>query len=202
MNAARPVRVLCIAGSPRRRGNSDRLLDACTRGIEEAGGIAIRLVATDAAPQPCRGCNACSATGECVTRDSMEEVYALIDSADAIVVGSPVFFAGVPATLKALYDRCQPYWARRYVLKQAAPSRKRPGALLVVGAGGDPFGPECAITTTRSVFAVLSVRMSHLLEVIGPDSPTDVSRRSADLDRAVEIGRQMVAEATGRDIVD
>lgn len=199
MSAERPARVLCIAGSPRRRGNSDRLLDAAVSGIEAAGGVAIRLAAAEVAPQPCRGCNACSATGECTTRDSMDEVYALLSSADAVIVSSPVYFAGVPATLKALYDRCQPFWARRYVLKQPPPPRRRPGALLVVGAGGDPFGPECAITTTRSVFAVLDVQMTEVLQVIGPDSPTDVTRRSADLDRAVEIGRLLVSEARVRD---
>lgn len=198
MNPDAPARILCIAGSPRRRGNSDRLLDAATLGIEQAGGVAIRLTAAEAAPEPCRGCNSCSSTGECVIRDSMDEVYALLSSADGIIVGSPVFFAGVPATLKALYDRCQPFWARRYVLKQPPPARKRPGALLVVGAGGDPFGPDCAVTTTRSVFAVLGVEMSHLLEVVGPDSPTDVTRRSADLERATEIGRLMASQASGR----
>lgn len=198
-SAGKHPRVLCIAGSPRRRGNSDRLLDAATRGIEEAGGVAIRLVAADAAPQPCKGCNACSTTGECTTRDSMDEIYQLLAAADALIVASPVYFAGVPATLKALYDRCQPFWARRYVLKEPPPARKRPGALLVVGAGGDPFGPECAVTTSRSVFAVLGVKMSEVLQVIGPDSPTDVTRRSADLDRAVEIGRRLVTQASGPD---
>lgn len=195
MTADRPARILCIAGSPRRRGNSDRLLDASIKGIEQAGGVAIRLVASEAAPQPCRGCNACATTGDCITHDGMDEIYPLLESADAVLIASPVFFASVPATLKALYDRCQPFWVRRYLLKVPRPPVKRPGALLVVGAGGDPFGPDCAITTTRSVFAVLNVQMTEVLEVIGPDSPTDVTRRSADLDRATEIGRRLVAEA-------
>lgn len=198
MTAGGTARVLCIAGSPRRRGNSDRLLDAAIRGVEEAGALAIRLVAAEAAPEPCRGCNACAKTGDCVNHDGMDEVYALLSSADALIVASPVFFAGVPATLKALYDRCQPFWARRYVLKQPPPARKRPGAFLVVGAGGDPFGPECAVTTTRSVFAVLGVQVTEVLQVIGPDSPTDVTRRSSDLDRAVEIGRLIATEAQSR----
>jgi multimeric flavodoxin WrbA len=129
-------RVLCIAGSARRNGNSDRLLDALARGVTAAGGVAVKLIAAQAGVAPCRGCNACSRDGRCIIRDGMDAVYAELDAADAIAVSTPVYFATVPAVLKTLYDRCQPYWARRYVLGDPAPAQKRPGAVLVVGGGG------------------------------------------------------------------
>jgi len=192
------TRVLCIAGSPRRNGNSDRLLAACMEGVEEAGGIAIRLVAADAGVSPCRGCHRCSSTGQCVVDDGMDDVYALIDSADAIVVASPVFFATVPAVLKTIYDRCQPYWARRYVLGEPAVEHKRPGAALIVGGGGDPFGTSCAITPTNSVFGVLGVSLDHVLEVVGPDAPRDIERYPDELAAAKGIGRQLAARTSRR----
>ena len=113
-------------------------------GVESAGGLPTKLVAFDADVLPCRGCNACSKTGRCVQRDEMDDIYAELDAADAIVVATPVFFATVPAVLKLIIDRCQPYWARRYVLGEPERSPKRPGAILVVGGGGDPFGTTCA----------------------------------------------------------
>ena len=191
-------RVLCIAGSPRRHGNSEQLLDALARGVLAAGGTPVRLAAIDVGAGFCRGCNACSHTGECVLRDGMDVVYAALDAADAIAVATPVFFATVPAPLKTLYDRCQPYWARRYALGQPAPARKRPGAILVVGGGGDPFGTVCAVTSSRSVFAVLGVSAMEVLEVVGPDSPSDMGRHPDSLSRAEEIGRQLVAAARAR----
>ena len=102
-------RVLCVAGSPRRHGNSERLLDAFIQGVNNSGGLAEKVVVAEYGITPCRGCNSCSDTGECIIRDRMYEIYALIDAADAIVVSSPVYFATVPAVLKAMYDRCQPY---------------------------------------------------------------------------------------------
>jgi multimeric flavodoxin WrbA len=123
----------------------------------------------------------------------MQGVYPRLDAADAIVVATPVFFATVPAVLKALYDRCQPYWARRYVLHQPI-ERRRPGGLLVVGGGGDPFGNTCAITTTRSVFAVLAVDYSQELAVRA-DRATDVAGRPDDLERARALGAAVAAEA-------
>jgi multimeric flavodoxin WrbA len=186
-------RVLCIAGSPRRHGNSDQLLDALARGVREAGGEPVRLVAADAGAHPCRGCNACSQTGECVVRDGMDAVYAELDAADAIVIGTPVFFATVPAVLKVVYDRCQPYWARRHVLGEPAPAHRRPGALLVVGGGGDPFGTACAITPSKSVANVLGVTLDPVFECVGPDAASDMGYHPDALARAEEIGRELVS---------
>jgi multimeric flavodoxin WrbA len=193
---ARAPRILGIAGSPRRGGNSDRMLDECLTGARAAGAEVDLLVVAAAGIAPCRGCNACSSTGECVVRDGMQDVYPRLDAADAIVVASPVYFATVPAVLKALYDRCQPYWARRYVLGQPI-ERRRPGALLVVGGGGDPYGHECAVTTTRSVFAVLGLDYvaEHAMQA---DSPSDAGRHPGDLQAAREIGERLARDAAER----
>jgi multimeric flavodoxin WrbA len=190
--------VLGIAGSPRRHGNSEQLLDACLAGVKEAGGRPDKLVTVEYGIRPCQGCNACSLTGECVLEDRMQEVYPRLDAADAIVVASPVFFATVPAVLKALYDRCQPYWARRWVLGERPAGSKRPGALLLARAGGDPYGFDAAVITTKSVFAVLGVAYEEELELEGVDSPNDAGRHPDALARARAIGGRLVSRAAGR----
>jgi multimeric flavodoxin WrbA len=196
MSASKP-RVLCIAGSPRRNGNSERLLDSLVAGVETAGGVAVKVVARDAQVGYCLGCNSCSRDGRCIQRDEMDALYELFDSVDAIAVASPVFFGTVPAVLKTLLDRCQPYWARRYVLHEPQPAVRRPGAILVVGGGGDPYGAGCAVTPIRSVFAVLSVMApdERILEIVGPDKPGDIACEPDALKRAAAIGRELVASA-------
>ncbi len=187
MSTPSGARVLCVAGSPRRHGNSDTLLERCMEGVRRAGGEPDVLVVADAGISACRGCNACSRTGACVVRDGMTTVYGRVDAADAIVVASPVYFATVPAVLKAFYDRMQPYWARVHVLGEAPPGR-RPGALLVVRSGGDPFGIRAAVDTTRSVFAVLGLDYAHELAVEGVDAPGEIEGRPEALTRAAAIG--------------
>lgn len=194
--SAPAISVLCIAGSPRRSGNSDRLLEAAAQGVTEAGGIARTLIVSEAGIAPCRGCNSCSKDGLCVVRDGMQAVYPMLDEADAFVVATPVYFATVPAVLKALYDRCQPYWARRYVLGQPI-VRRRPGALLLVRGGGDPFGGDCAVATTRSVFAVLGIDLVDQLDLEGPDAPRDIESYPEAFARAHGIGRELVSPAGG-----
>lgn len=184
--------VLCVAGSPRRRGNSDRFLDAAVSGIESAGGVAKILIAAEADVEPCRGCNACSRSGTCVIRDGMDDIYEAVEAADAILIATPVFFATVPAVLKTVYDRFQPYWARRYVLQQPLTGSRRPAALIVVGGGGDPYGMGCAVTPTRSILGPSGFELIELLEVEGLDTPKDAAKHPVELERASAIGEQLV----------
>jgi multimeric flavodoxin WrbA len=196
MTVTRSPRLLAIAGSPRRGGNSDALLAACAEGARGAGAQVDVLVVSEAGIAPCTGCNACSADGRCVIDDGMQAVYPLLEAADAIVVATPVFFATVPAVLKALYDRCQPYWARRYVLHEPV-LRRRPGGLLVAGGGGDPFGNSCAVTTTRSVFAVLGLDYLHEL-AIEADKRGDAAAHETAIPAARGIGEALAREAAER----
>jgi len=189
--------LLGIAGSPRRHGNSEQMLDAALEGAAAAGARVQKLVVAGADIHPCRGCNSCSLTGECVIRDGMRDIYALLDSADAVIVSSPVFFATVPSVLKILYDRMQPYWARTHVLKQLPPVR-RPGGYLVVRGGGDPYGFVAAQYTTKSVFAVLGIDYIGEVKVEAVDSPSDVGRHPDALAEARALGEAVVAEAQRR----
>ena len=66
----------------------------------------------------------------------MQQIYAELEQADVIVLASPVQFSGPPAAVKAMIDRCQCLWARKYVLKipPLSRERKRKGFLISVGA--------------------------------------------------------------------
>jgi len=198
MSGERPPLVLGIAGSPRRNGNSDRLLAAALDGARAAGARTETLVAATVGVNPCRGCNACSKDGICIQRDGGDDVYAAVDSADAIIIASPVYFATVPGVLKVLYDRMQPYWARTHVLKQPRPPR-RPGAVLLVRAGGDPYGFDAAEATTRSVLAVLGVDVLGEVRIVGVDTPSDLEATHPEEYLAARIlGRQVAEEAARR----
>ena len=61
--------------------------------------------------RPCLGCLACwtKTPGKCIQNDDMQKVYAAIDRADVIVESFPLYFYGLPGTLKTMTDRCLPY---------------------------------------------------------------------------------------------
>ncbi len=131
--------VVGLQGSPRKKGNTDYLLD---RFLEQAASLGAETFKIQVAQKnilPCIGCNSCMKTGQCViqTDDMFAEIYPLLQKANVIVAATPVFFYGPTAQLKALIDRSQALWSRKYALKIEDPlAATRKGFLLSVGATG------------------------------------------------------------------
>ena len=94
------MKVLLINGSPRREGNTFIALSEVARTLEAEGiGAEIVSIGTKAV-QGCIACGKCSELGRCV-----DEVREKLAGADALVVGSPVYYAGPNGSLCALLDR-------------------------------------------------------------------------------------------------
>jgi multimeric flavodoxin WrbA len=188
--------ILGIAGSPRRGGNSDRMLDEALKGAEAEGVRTDRIVVAQAGVNWCRGCNACSRDGVCIQRDGMDDIYPRLDAAAGFVVATPVFFASVPGVFKSFLDRLQPYWAMRYVLHRPEAELKRPAALLIAAAGGGPGGTGCTREPVVSAFGPLGVRIVTDV-VAAADAADDIEHLPDSLlaSRAAggEIARRVLA---------
>ncbi len=130
--------VLGINASPRIRGNSRFLMSLFTGMMEQKGYETKVLNATDLEINPCIGCGHCETKGVCVFKDDFSQiVLPEIMKADIIAIGSPVYFYAFPAKIKALIDRIQVMWSRKYRLKlDEFSGRTRKGVLMAVGATG------------------------------------------------------------------
>lgn len=111
------VTVLGISGSPHRHGNTETLLDRFLEGAQVAGAAIDKIVLKTLNYSPCRGCNACHKTGECIVKDDAIVLYEKILSSDCIAVASPIYTMGITAELKGFIDRQQYLWARKFILK-------------------------------------------------------------------------------------
>ena len=128
--------VLGLQGSPRLKGNSNHLLSVF---MDAAQGLGVRTQTLHVDKKnilPCKEYIVCEKKGFCPIDDDMpHEIYPLIRKADVIVVATPIFFYNTTAQMKALIDRCQTLWARKYRLKLSDPGKNtRSGFLLAVGA--------------------------------------------------------------------
>ncbi len=110
------MRITALYGSPRKDGNTDLLMQAFLEGVREAGAARTEIFLRDYKFSPCIECGGCTATGVCVLRDDMDEIYPHLIAADVIVLAAPVFFYGLNALAKAMVDRTQCFWARKYLL--------------------------------------------------------------------------------------
>jgi multimeric flavodoxin WrbA len=111
------ITVLGISGSPHRHGNTETLLDSFLDGARAAGASVEKVVLVDLDYTPCRGCNACHKTGECIVKDEAPALYDRILAADCVAIASPIYSMGITAQLKGFIDRAQYLWARKFILK-------------------------------------------------------------------------------------
>lgn len=128
--------VLGLQGSPKKKGSSDYLLKAFMAEIEKMGVDTHIVDIPRKNIKPCIGCGYCEKHGFCVTEDDdmARSMYALIRQAEVIIAASPVFFYSVTAQLKALIDRSQALWSRKYRYRLSDPlSTSRKGIFLSMG---------------------------------------------------------------------
>ncbi len=127
--------VLGLMGSPRKKGNTDFLLSLFMKEVEKSGVRTHIVKIGEKNIKPCLEYSVCEKNGTCPIDDDMNEVYSLLREADIIVLATPMFFYNAPAQTKALIDRSQTLWARRYRLKLSDPGYKiKKGFLLALGA--------------------------------------------------------------------
>ena len=186
------MNILLFNGSPRKRGNTDLLLERIEQGIHRGGQLAEHINLTQLDIHPCTGCGHCEKEGQCVFQDDMTPLYDKIDTAHRIVIGSPIYFYGVTAQTKAFIDRLQALWCRKYLLGEIKPERDyRWGYLLSVAAtdGGKIF--DGARLTVRYAFDAMEFTYSGELLAQGVDVKGAVAERTEIMERAVQMGLEI-----------
>ena len=190
-----PKKVLGISGSPRQQGNTDLLLQQLLAGAASKGAETEVIFTRNLKMDPCRHCDGCLAEGQCVVQDEMQQVYPRLIEADCVVLSSPVHFMGLSAQLKALVDRCQALWARKYVLKRPlVPGKRRKGFLIAVGGTRlkDLFEPSRA--TVRALFKTLDLDYAGDLVFSGIDEKGAINEHPTALADAYQAGQRLVED--------
>lgn len=103
-------KVIVINGSPRRAESVTLVAtDWFVKGIEEAAPCDVEFVTvSDLNVKPCMGCLSCWARteGECVIKDDdIIHVKKKILDSDIVIVSYPLYFFGMPGTMKVFTDR-------------------------------------------------------------------------------------------------
>lgn len=185
------MRVLGIMGSPRIKGNTDLLLDEALKGARSQGGEVDKLIVDKLNISPCREYYGCLRDGNCVIRDDMDGIYPKLLNADVVIVASPMFFYGLTSQLKALIDRSQALWAKKYVLKQNLPCEGRKGAFIAVGATKGQKMFDGSIFTVKYFFQAIGVEYAEELLVRGVDKKGEIIKHSTARKDAFELGSRM-----------
>ena len=200
-----PVNVLAFAGSPRRGGNSETLLDWVLAAMGKDPDVVIeKIPLTDANINPCKGCNACQKLNKCVQRDGMDIVHDKIIAANVIILAAPIFCMGIAAQAKMLIDRAQVFTSRKYVLKlPVVPSErkgKRLGIFLSTAGQNWSYVFDAAVPSVKCFFNVIEVKdrdINYLMVNNVDEKGAIINHPTAKTD-AEKLGTAVIAEIRKR----
>lgn len=171
--------VLAILGSPLTDGNTSHLLDHAIKGAQDAGCTVEKILVTNLCFEACQEMMFCKDHETCIMDDDMQQLYPKIQSADAIILATPVMFMGIPGRLKSFMDRCQVFFQAKYLRKNplVSPEKKAIRRALFICISGMNV-PEVFVgarLTVNSFLDIIDCRYGDDLLISDMDTIRDVS---------------------------
>ncbi len=188
------MKVLGLIGSPRKDGNTEKLVNAILEGAAEKGAeIKIyHLAGMDL--KPCKGCMSCKLEGKCIIDDDMQELYKEILSADAIVLGSPIYMWEITALTKTIVDRLIALTCWQPCAKPEYPNLLRIKTRLVLAytyGNPDPNNFNQYFKYMEGLFSFLGFDVQGSIWVSGTIGPDDILHQSEIFEEARALGKKL-----------
>jgi len=187
-------RVLGVVGSPRREGNTDVLVSHVLRGAAEAGAATEKALLADQVIAECDGCHRCWQGKPCKHRDDMPALRRAIAEADALVLGTPVYWYGPTALMKAFLDR----FVYFNCPENRPQVRGKAAALVIPFEEEDPAAAELLVAMFERSLAWLEMRLIGTLLAPGVAAKGEVWERPDRLAEAQKLGWGLVEAAEAR----
>ena len=199
--------ILAIMGSYRKGKTIDTLMDKAIDGAKanNKGNIKVdKLYLIDKNIKYCKNCMVCRKddknknVANCVISDDMEEIYPMIEKADAFIFGTPVNMGAATAIMKTFLERICWVFAKpgkRPIRGCPTPRRtRRKRAIIIVSSGLIPplFRRWCDDATPL----IKSLCVSNLnAKVMGSLYAGAVEKRGVDayFDKAYKLGKKLIS---------
>jgi len=104
------MKVIAFNGSPRKNWNTATLLEKALEGAASQGAETELIHLYDLTFKGCVSCFACKTKGgksygRCAVEDDLTPVFRKIQEADAIILGSPIYFGTVSGEMRSFMER-------------------------------------------------------------------------------------------------
>lgn len=176
------MKVLLINGSPNAKGCTYTALSEVEKTLRENGIETEILHVGHLAIHGCIGCRKCKETGRCVFDDIVNEAARKFEAADGIVIGSPVYYAGVNGALTTFLDRL--YYStsfdKRMKVGAAVCSARRAGTTATLDALNKFF-----------LIAEMPIVSSQYWNMVHGNTPEEVLQDAEGLQTMRVLGRNM-----------
>ena len=180
-------RILAVVGSPRREGNTDILVSRIAEGARAEGAIVDKLFLGELTIEECDGCHRCWEGKECSKNDDMQNIYSKIVESDVIIFGTPVYWYGPTALMKAFIDR--------FVYFNCPENREKiRGKSAVIAVPFEEENPETArlvVEFFEKSFEYLEVELVGRIIVGGVGGKGKIRDKVERLEEGYELGRSL-----------
>ena len=180
-------RILAVVGSPRRNGNTHILVSKIAEGARTKGAVVDELFLGELTIAECDGCHVCWEGKECSKKDDMQAVYPRIIQSDVIIFGTPVYWYGPTALMKAFIDR--------FVYFNCPENREKiRGKSAVIAVPFEEEGLETAkgvVEFFQKCLEYMQVKLVGKIIVPGVSAKGEIRQKPERLEEAYELGRSM-----------
>jgi len=179
------MKIMALTGSPRKGSNTDILVDKVLEGAKTNRHASEKLHLYDYEILPCLDCRRCKQREtiyNCALKDGMQEIYPLLEAADIIVFGTPIYWYGPTAKMKLFIDRLRPFIASRRL-------EGKKGIIVVPSEEG----PKCCGPIQemfRMSFDYLGIENAGSI-LSQAYERREIENSPAELKRAYELGRSL-----------
>ena len=104
------MKVMAVNGSPRKTWNTATLLKKALKGAASQGADTELIHLYDLNFNGCISCFACKirggkSYGRCAVKDGLAPILKKIEAADALILGSPIYFGNVSGEMRSFMER-------------------------------------------------------------------------------------------------
>jgi multimeric flavodoxin WrbA len=104
------MKVLAVNGSPRKTWNTATLLKKALKGAASRGAETELIHLYDLKFTGCTSCFACKlrggkSYGRCAVKDGLRPILKKVEAADALILGSPIYFGDVSGEMRSFLER-------------------------------------------------------------------------------------------------
>jgi len=188
-NRRRMKKVTGFVGSPRENGNTHILVSKILEGAQKGGAETEIVLLGSLNIKECDGCAACWKGRHCPKDDDMNELYQKIIESDILVFGTPVYWYGPTAIMKAFLDRFVYFNCPENRVKIKGKS----AAIAVPFEEDNIEAASLVVKLFEKSFEYLEMRFAGKIIVPAVGEKGEVLKKAEKLEDAYQLGRDLAA---------
>ena len=181
-------KVVAFMGSPRKKGNTEALVNEALRGAKAAGAETKKYNLNEMNIKPCQSCYYCRANEGCPIQDDMSGVYEDLKQADAVVIGSPVYMFQVSAQVKLLLDRLFPMMNLEFKPRWGV----KKTLMLYTQGNPDPKSFASSFEANETVLKFMGLDTTETIISADANDMEAAKKNKALLAKVFEAGKKLV----------